>query len=92
MTADPTATGDISIREALQRASSISGFDLALRCREIADWRRTGRYEGTELQRMADSLDDQSIEDPPIARAELATVREVLRFVGSFAAIDGEAR
>lgn len=88
----PAADADITVREALDRASATSGFDLALRCREIAEWRRTGRYEGTELQRMADTLEDQSLEDPPIARAELATVREVLRFVGSFASSEGGLR
>ncbi len=85
MTDVPAADADTTMKEALARASEASGFDLALRCREIAEWRRTGRYGGTELQRMADTLDDQSVEDPPIARAELATIREVLRFVGSFA-------
>jgi hypothetical protein len=60
------------------------GSDLPARCREIVQWRRSGRYEGTVLQRMADGLDDQSEEDPPLARAELQTIREVLRFAAAF--------
>ena len=60
------------------------GSDLPARCREIVEWRRSGRYEGTVLQRMADGLEDQSEEDPPLARAELQTIREVLRFAAAF--------
>lgn len=60
------------------------GSDLAERCREIVEWRRSGRYGGAALQRLADGLEDQSEEDPPLARAELQTIREALRFAAAF--------
>ena len=60
------------------------GSDLPARCREIVEWRRSGRYRGTALQKLADGLEDQSEEDPPLARAELQTIREALRFAAAF--------
>lgn len=82
---DDTVTVSTSLLSTVMKASHGStGFDLSARCREIVAWRRTGRYRGTELQRMADSLDDQSEGDPPLARAELATIREALLFVAAF--------
>jgi hypothetical protein len=75
----------------LTAAGAGAGFDLSMRCREIVQWRRTGRYGGTELQRMADTLPDQSEEDPPLARAELLTIREALQFAAAFYPTDEDA-
>jgi hypothetical protein len=57
--------------------------DLSQRCDEILAWRKTGIYEGTALQKMADDLEAHGMDFhlSPIRTAEERTIKEALELV-----------
>lgn len=57
--------------------------DLSQRCDEILMWRKTGIYEGTALQKMADDLEAHGMDFhlSPIRTAEERTIKEALELV-----------
>ncbi|ARK07551.1 hypothetical protein LAV_00176 [Sphingobium phage Lacusarx] len=61
----------------------MSTTNLSTRCDEILAWRKTGIYEGTELQKLADQIEASGRPIPlsPIRAAEEETIKEVLSLI-----------
>lgn len=59
--------------------------DLAIRCDEILSWKKTGIYEGSALQTLADELErqDRDTHISPILSAEKVTIDQALEFTAS---------
>jgi hypothetical protein len=57
--------------------------DLSQRCDEILAWCKTGIYEGTALQKMADDLEAHGMDFhlSPLRTAEQRTIKEALELV-----------